>query len=437
MDKQTKRLKSLAVVLPRYAKSLGGGAETLISNLVFALKDFSRTGEFSEFLDPELNVEIWTTCALDHRTWENHFPAGVTEEDGFTVRRFPVDKRNLEIFIKAEHQMRDGLPLSVDQQLDWLKESVNSSELYQHIAEHGEHFQSILFGPYLFATSFWGALIHPDRSLLLPCLHNEHYAYQQIFHFLFNRVKGLVFNASPEADLASELYGSCDEKSEVVGLGFDVPERTVSEKTWKELINKNPFLAEPYLLYSGRKEQGKNLDLLIDYYEKYRREFPENKINFVMIGSGEVNFLETLPDGVRDLGFVTEEEKLALMSHSLFLCQPSINESFSIVIMEAWLEKVAVVVHGNCAVTRHHVTQSGGGLYFSNLADFYGVVNKLLSEKGLGSKLGQAGYDYVCREYNWPEVIKRFCLLLQKLEIVQIANVQNPTNITHISRSAN
>src|SRR5262245_26048892 len=140
-------LSSLAVVLPRYGESLGGGAEALTKALVEEL--FAR-GHVEK-------VEVWTTCAEDHRTWDNVRPAGVTVEGGISVHRFPVDARNLETFIRSEHALQDGRGLTVEEQLAWLSESVNSRALYAQIAERGSEFNAILFAPYLFATTFWGA----------------------------------------------------------------------------------------------------------------------------------------------------------------------------------------------------------------------------------------------------------------------------------------
>ena len=53
-------LNSLAVVLPRYGESLGGGAETLVRALVEHVCSQSRGG-----LDAVQRLEVWTTCAFD------------------------------------------------------------------------------------------------------------------------------------------------------------------------------------------------------------------------------------------------------------------------------------------------------------------------------------------------------------------------------------
>lgn len=398
-------MKSLAVVLPRYAKNLGGGAETLVGALVEQLVVVRNNDFVPEACEQIERVEVWTTCAKDHRTWDNFYEPGETLEDGVLVRRFPVDPRDLEVFLQVEIAIQEGRPVSIDQQLDWLANSVNSQGLYQHIADHGEEFDAILFAPYLFATTFWGALIYPERSILVPCLHNESYAYLPVFKHLFASVKGLICNAEPEQDLFAELYQFSDlqEKSAVVGMGFSEQSSLIVDEQRKLFeLRKSE---RPYLLYSGRKEQGKNVDLLIDYFKSFRTSSDAN-LDLVLIGAGDVSFMDSLPEGVIDLGFVSEEEKRILMRNALALSQPSVNESFSIVMMEAWLEETPVIVHASCDVTKDHVEKSSGGLYFSNSCEFKLVLEELL-KPGLAKELGKYGKNYVKKEYSWKAVLER------------------------------
>ena len=242
--------------------------------------------------------------------------------------------------------------------------------------------------------------------MLIPCLHDEHYAYQPVFKVLFERVGGLVFNAQPEKELALKLYGTAglEEKSAVVGMGFDAPQALAGGRAILERAKA------PYLLYSGRKEQGKNLDLLLDYFAK--SALPG--VELILIGSGKVDFLDRLPEGVRDLGFVSEEEKQALMQNALALVQPSTNESFSIVLMEAWLQGAPAIVNGLCPVTRFHAVESGGGLFFENAAEFKAVVEQLRDSAALRRQLAVCGKRYVEEQYSWPAVTRRMSEALRK-----------------------
>ncbi|MCB0324057.1 MAG: glycosyltransferase family 4 protein [Bdellovibrionales bacterium] len=383
----------LAFVLPRYGKSIGGGAETLAGEIArrYAQRNIDRG------VAP--GVEVLTTCARDHRTWANYYEPSTVEEDNLVIRRFPVDERDLEKFIHAEIAVRDGRTLTLEEQLDWLAHSVNSRELYRYILAQGASFDALLFAPYLFATSFWGALIHPEKSILIPCLHDEPYAYFPVFQPLFRSVRGIICNAEPERTLVTNVFSGVDKerRTAVVGMGFDSEPLTADSESRQRT----------HLLFSGRKETGKNLDLLLEWYRRYRESAP-NPVDLVLIGAGEIDFLDQLPEGVKDYGFVSEAEKLSLMRSALCLCQPSVNESFSIVLMEAWLQGTPVIVHADCAVTRHHAVVSGGGLYAGSAAEFSGAVRFLVDCPAQVEQLGAAGRRYVENEYNWTSVLRRF-----------------------------
>lgn len=383
-----------AFVLPRYFEGIAGGAETLMGGLAQKLM---QRGDY---------VELWATCARDNRTWENEFPVGESLAHGLPLRRFAVDQRNLEKWIPLQVALHDGVKLSLDDQITWMAESVNSTGLYSEIARRACEFDALIFGPYLFGTTFWGSLIEPTRSLLIPCLHNEAYAYQEVIASMFRQVRGCIFNAEPEMELARSLYG--DIPGGVVGLGFQAPSDV-------EISALSPYFDAgfPYILYLGRKETGKNVHVLIDAFcEAKDNGWIPAEVKLAILGGGSFEDLhrpQVLRRGdVIDLPHLSEQEKQRLLRHALYLCQPSTNESFSIVIMEAWMVNTPVVVHAACDVTRHHVEESRGGLFFSSSEDLAGVTNYFM--KSPEQRISHASYGarYVRDRYSWSSVLERF-----------------------------
>jgi glycosyltransferase involved in cell wall biosynthesis len=65
-------------------------------------------------------------------------------------------------------------------------------------------------------------------------------------------------------------------------------------------------------------------------------------------------------------------------------------------------------VHEDCDVTRDHVVESGGGLYFRTAADFAGALDRMLGDAPLCRRMAAAGRRYVLDHYAWPEIIRRF-----------------------------
>ena len=67
-----------------------------------------------------------------------------------------------------------------------------------------------------------------------------------------------------------------------------------------------------------------------------------------------------------------------------------------------------VVVHGECPITKHHVVESSGGLYFSSPEDFAGVTRYMLAETRAREHLATHGRHYVTSHYSWEGVLSRF-----------------------------
>lgn len=382
-------MRKLCFVIPRYYSGIAGGAETLLSNLAFRA---AAQGH---------EVTILTTCAKDNRTWENVYPEGESQEQQVCIKRFRVDARNLDVWIPLQIKLNDGLRLTLDEQLDWMSESVNSQGLYEHLHNESAHYDLIFLGPYLFGITFWASRIAPQKSILVPCLHDERAAYLEIMKDMFTSVKGCIFNAHAEKVLAERLYTHVTGME--VGMGFEVQE--VSHQ-----VGEYPI---PYILYLGRKETGKNVHVLIDYFCAAKKMMSElAPLKLLIAGGG--SFSDILrPDALSrndiiDVPHLSEEKKQSLIKNALALVQPSTNESFSIVIMEAWLQSVPSLVHAHCAVTREHVIDANGGLYFSDASDLAAGLCYLLQHKEVVSTLGENGRQYVLNRYSWDAVMQRF-----------------------------
>lgn len=381
-------------VTPRFGKNVVGGAEALVRELATRL---ARRGD---------DVHILTTTAKDNRTWANELPAGESIEDGMVVRRFLVDERNLEKWIPTQIAISEGMEVSIDDQMEWLANSVNSRALYSFIAANSARFDALFFAPYLFGTTFWGSQIAPERSLLIPCLHDEHYAYQGAIRAMFATVRGCLWNAYPERVLCTQLYGEIP--GGVVGMGFEAHAHGYVESL-------EPLFEDqtPYIVYMGRKETGKNVQHLIDLFIAAKEMHPAlSKLKLVIAGGGSFTDLhrpEALTRGdIVDIEQLSERDKHRLIKHALYLVQPSRNESFSIVLMEAWLLGTPVLVDSQCAVTKYQVDQSGGGLYFSSAEDLAGVLHEALQDPELLKTLSAAGARFVAKELSWEAVLRRF-----------------------------
>jgi glycosyltransferase involved in cell wall biosynthesis len=98
------------------------------------------------------------------------------------------------------------------------------------------------------------------------------------------------------------------------------------------------------------------------------------------------------------------------------MCQPSKNESFSLVIMESWLCGRPVLVHDHCEVTKNFARESSGGLYFNDYFEFEGCVNYLLTNKDISATMGLNGRKYVLDHFDWNIIVDRYKEFFERIE---------------------
>ena len=380
----------IAFVCPRFSeKGTIGGAETLLKALAERMAKAGR------------EVHFLTTCATNHYTWQNDVPAGTKICNGLTVHFFPVNEdRDVTAFLTIQGRMDKGIRVSDAEERSWIANSVNSRALMEHLEREGAGYDRIITGPYLFGITYAVATKYPAKTLLVPCLHDEQFAYLGIMKEMFLGVRGFLFNTNPERDLAVRLYGIDTKHSAVVGLGLDDFEADPAAFAHKH------NLTTPYLCYSGRREPLKGTPLLCAYLHAFR-ERTERDLRLVCTGSGQIDAPPELLPYILDVGFVSEQEKHEAMAGAVAFVHPSVNESLGIVLLESWLARTPCLVHAKGVVLRDQCHRAGGGLWFKNYAQFEEEVLMLMDEPATRRALGESGRAFVLKEYAWTAVERR------------------------------
>lgn len=394
----------IAFIVPRFEPQLAGGAEVHCQRLA------------ERIASKGYEVELLTTCARDHFGWKNYYEAGNKIVNGVTVRRFLVDpNRVTPRFLIIQRKIDHRLSVNQKEEIWWISDSVRSHSMEEFMNKNKNRYDWFIFMPYLFGTTYWGIQVVPEKSLLIPCLHDEPFAYLDLFKEMFNKVQGIMFNTYPEIDLAKRLYSLPEEKITMVSLGFE------SDGEYNPKIFRDTYgIHDPFILFAGRREGGKNIDVLINYFRLYKKN-NNKRIKLVLLGSGVVNLSTEDKDNIIDLGYIPEEHKRSAFNSSLAFCQPSVNESLSIVIMESWSAGRPVLVNSGCAVTTDHCKRSQGGLYFNNYPEFEECINYLLANPDIADKMGLNGQTYVRDNYSWDAALRRFEDALKKFRAASMA----------------
>jgi glycosyltransferase involved in cell wall biosynthesis len=392
----------IAIVTPWFGADLIGGAERLAWDLSHAL---TRAGA---------HVDVLTTCCRSfHDDWSaNYHRAGITSIEGFNVCRFRVDPRDRVAFSRANsallalhrHQLqRDRVPLSPVTTDAFTSEGIRSSALLGHLRDRGHDYDAILFLPYLYTTTVEGVPLVADRAFVIPCLHDEAYAYLDAIRDVFRLAQGLFFNSEGELNVAASLYGPwVYGRATVIGHAVNVAPALSGDVVIKGFA---PQRAR-YILFLGRGDRTKNIDLALKAFAEFRSVRRASSLQLVLAGPQLLSLQKQ--DGVVALGAVTEEEKAALLVNARAIVQPSVNESFSRTVYEAWSVRRPVVVHADCAATAEIVRSSGGG-WTARPADEWAAVFATIDESSDTDidGIGMRGRAASLRIGTWENVAAR------------------------------
>ncbi len=419
----------IAIVIPWFGREIKGGAEQQAWQIAARLAQRKH------------EVEVLTTCCRSHQDdWEtNHLPAGhVVEPEGFGVRRFPVEERDRQGFDRAcgnllsmpvEALVPGSSPVPAEEAEVFVDELIKSAALLDFLRAKKSDYDWFVLMPYLYGPVLRGTEIVAERAALQPCLHDEAYAYLPQVADAFRRAKKILFNSEGERELALRLYGpTVWEKSAVVGEGVEPePIAAASEPV-------DPGYGR-YVLYLGRKDAGKNVDLLVRAFSRFRAVRPNSDLRLVLAGHGAVDLDGAAPAAV-DVGLVSEEHKQALLLNCLALAQPSRNESFSRVMMEAWSVGKPVAVHSECLATAVAVQECGGGWAAASEGQWAALFAQLdrLSQREL-ALLGERGREYAELTSDWDKVMDRYEKILGPPKSTLKSTLSGPPIVKTASRA--
>lgn len=393
-------MRKIGFVIPWYDEDIPGGAEMELREVATHLQ---RAG---------MDVEILTTCVREFSAdWnENYYSAGTAVVEDIAVRRFPVRRRDTAAFDRVNRRLMEGQHLSLQEEKTFVEEMVNSPQLYEYLKDASDDYALYVFIPYMFGTTYYGMQACPEKSVLIPCFHDEAYLYLRLFRQAYIQARGIIYNAMPEMELANKVYDFTTTEQICMGIGMDT---NICANA--DAFRKAYRIQKPFLLYAGRKDAGKNVHTLLRYFAEYKQRHGDSDLQLVLIGGGSIEIPASVRDDVYDLGFVSRQDKYDAMAAAELLCQPSHNESFSLVIMESWLCGRPVLVHSQCAVTRDFARRANGGLYFRNYFEFEGCVQYILTHPEQARTMGQNGGAFVRENFDWDVIVEKYRAFFAKL----------------------
>jgi glycosyltransferase involved in cell wall biosynthesis len=390
------KTRRVAFVVQRCGLEVNGGAEAHCLAIAQRMSVFWET-------------EILTTCAVDYVTWEDFYPPGEEKIGDVLMRRFPVAAaRVTETFNQMSakiHEKRGSA--SAEEEEAWMQaQGPCCPELVRHIETHSREYDAFIFFTYLYWPTLTGLPIVADRAILVPLAHDEWTIYLGIFRQLFTRAKRFIFNTIEEKQFLRRLFPDSGLEGPVVGVSVD---RTFDVDPLR--FRREHAIDDGFLLYVGRIDPSKGCEELFDFFLRSRNE-GRSPSKLVLLGK-PVMPIPAHPD-IITLGFVSEQTKWDALAACEALVMPSVNESLSMVLLEAWSVGKAVIVNARCEVLVGQCRRSNGGLWYSNYEEWTGVIARLQSGR-VSNVLGRQGWRFVREHYSWPSIERAY---LESVEAV-------------------
>ena len=388
----------VAYVTVRYGPDILGGAEQACRQLA---EHLATTGD---------DVEVHTTCATDAVTWADDLVPGTTVEQGVTVHRHRVVAGRDPDFDRFSGQVFGG-PSAPDEAMQqrWLDlQGPVCPDAVEGAMASGADL--VIATPYLYWPTVEVAR-HSDRIVLHPAAHDEGPIHLPVIARAFAAARGLAYYTDGERRLVERLWPELTATPQlVVGLGIDPDAgRDADPADFRSAAGLGD---RPYLLYVGRVDDGKGVRMLARFFATFKRRHP-GPLALVLAGA-IVNQPDPHPD-VIVTGPVSEAHKVSAMAGAAVFVNPSANESFSIVLLEAWSVGAPVMVNARCPATVEHTRRSRGGLAFKDYATWETAVQRLLADRPTAAAMGAAGREYVVDNFAWPVVTARYRSWLERV----------------------
>jgi len=383
----------VAFVTPRYGPEVMGGAETAARQLAEHLT--AGCG---------WTVEVFSTCAVDHITWDDVLDPGDSVLNGVTVHRFRSASGRVPEFYDLDGRLRPApAQATMTDARRWI-ECNGPVTLDLVEALRAADADVVAFYPYLYYPTVIGMEAVAVPRVLHPAAHDEPALYLPVFGPTFAGADAICYHTAAERRLVQRVHPVAQVPQIVLGLG--VGPVVEDGRAGADILGIGD---RPYVVSVGRVDEHKGSAMLARYFRLYKERHP-GPLALALVGPVAAPIA---PDeDVIVTGVVSEPDKWDLVRDALVAVSPSALESFSLVVLEAWEQSVPVIVNATCDPTREHCERSGGGLWFGSFREFEVVLERLCSDGALRARLGSRGHDYVASYYQWPSLIARYARFL-------------------------
>jgi len=203
----------------------------------------------------------------------------------------------------------------------------------------------------------------------------------------------------------------------VVPLGVDVPpaappDRSIAESMWPRCKGKR------VVLFLGRLDEKKGLDLLIPAFAKLVRQRPD--LHLLIAGPENGGYGRTIralarelrvEDAVTFAGMVRWEAKAGAFASAELFVLPSRSENFGVAVVEAMAAGLPVVVSEHVNIAPRIVAAGAGVEVALDIGDIEKAMASLLDNPARAQAMGHLARALVQAEFSWERAGARLAEL--------------------------
>ncbi len=409
-------MRILAVV-QRFGPDIAGGAEQLAAQLSLRLVEAGH------------HVEVLTSTAANYTDWAPHFDRGTTTEGGVVIHRLDARHTRDGVLFNglhertARHTSNQRFAAVVGN--DWARRlGPDLIGFEEWLTTNAERFDIVWFSGYMYMPTTVGLpLVAPFVPTALQSVaHDEPALHLPTVARVMQHVAGINFLSPEEETLVVRRFRPA-AVHRVIGAGVTLPDFDFD----RSIVRSLGLDDRPYLVCVGRIDPGKGTLELVEMFKEYQRlegaprggtlsqesppsAKPTSDLRLVLVGESVHPIAAN--DHVVVTGFLPEAQKWALIEGARVLVQPSLNESFSLSLVEGWLCGVPALVQRGSEVLAGQVRRASGGMSYAVFSEFAASLDVLLASPQLRVTLGENGRSYA-RQYEWSQVTSRFVSFLE------------------------
>jgi glycosyltransferase involved in cell wall biosynthesis len=241
------------------------------------------------------------------------------------------------------------------------------------------------------------------KSTRIKKIYFNLFSKKNIFHS-----SALHFTSKYEEEKFLEFTNITKKSSFIIPNGLDLSAITFNEEIFFEQF---PLLKDKkYILFLGRLNKIKGIDVLISAFKKLSQEFTD--LFLVICGPDNDNyrleidnFLDhTVINKIMFTGSITEKDKwTALKSAELFVL-PSYSENFGLAAIEAMACGTPVIVSNKVGIYKEVQEAEAGLVVETTPESIYTGIKKILASNELKKKLSENGKKLVFEKYDINKV---------------------------------